>query len=259
VLLADERDVKATPARFAWLFTPYLSTLYDRRQWNEIASFEAYSTGAKLISALVLGPARRHELIASSEAAGVDKFHDARIGWLIDYATGSTCDPDCKAKLIDMLLTLHSVAMGRFDEALRAMLKRPRPEISYAVGRLHTRLLACQVDSDDLPSLRDDVLVPALHDAAAIVPPDPNRIEELLSLLVLVPDPKPAANGVASPALTAWNQGLDKARDILKDEFRNKFTVRRAAAQYTRRNPAPTQKTAMFCSEPEVVAVDDFD
>jgi hypothetical protein len=258
VLLADERDVKATPARFAWLFTPYLSTLYERRQWAEIASFEAFSTGAKLISALVLGPARRHELVASSEASDVDKFHDTRISWLIDYVTGPSCDPDCKAKLSDMLLTLHSVAMGRFDQALRAILKRPRPEISYAVGRLHTRLLACQVDSDDLPSIRDDVLVPALRDAAAVTPADPNRIEELLSLLVLVPDPKPAANGVESPALTAWNQGLDKARDILKEEFRNKFTQRRAAAQYTRRNPTLTQKTAMFCSEPEVVAVDDF-
>jgi hypothetical protein len=258
LLLADERDVKATPARLAWLFTPYLSTLYERRQWNEIANFESYSKGAKLISALVLGPARRHELVASSEIADIDKFHDTRIGWLIDFVTGPTCDPDCKAKLTDMLLTFHGTAMGRFDQALLALLKRPRAEISFAVGRMHTRLLACQVESDDLPSLRDEVLVPALLDATSLSPTEPERIEELLSLLVLVPDPKPAADGNQSRAFAAWNQGLEKSREILKDEFKNKWTGRRAAAQNTRRNPTPAQKTAIFCSEPEVVAVDDF-
>lgn len=257
VLLLDERDVKATPARLAWLFTPYLSTLYERRQWNEIANFEAYSIGAKLVSALVLGPARRHELIASSEVADVDKFHETRIGWLIDYATGASCDPDCKAKLTDMLLTFHGVAMGRFDQALLAILKRPRAEISFAVGRIHTRLLACQVESDDLPALRDDVLLPALADALGIRPVDPKRIEELLSLLVLVPDPKPAANGGNAPAVAAWNQLIDKSRVALGDQFRNAFTLRRVAAQNTRRTPTATQKTAMFCSEPEVIAVDD--
>jgi hypothetical protein len=257
VLLLDERDVKATPARLAWLFTPYLSTLYERRQWNEIANFEAYSTGAKLVAALVLGPARRHELIASSEVADVDKFHDTRVGWLIDYVTGASCDPDCKAKLTDMLLTFHGVAMGRFDQALLALLKRPRPEISFAVGRIHTRLLACQVDSDDLPALRDDVLVPALADALAVTPVDPKRIEELLSLVVLIPDPKPAASGSEAAAVQAWNQAIEKSRVVLKDDFKNAFTLRRAAAQNTRRNPTPTQKNAMFCSEPEVIAVDD--
>jgi hypothetical protein len=256
-LLADERDVKATPARLAWLFTPYLSSLYERRQWSEIGKFEAYSVGAKLVSALVLGPARRHELVASSEAANVDKFHDERVSWLINYVTGPTCDPDCKAKLTDMLLTFHGVAMGRFDQALLSILKRPRDEISYAVGRLHTRLLACQVESEDLPALRDDVLIPALAGAVALDPPEPKRVEELLSLLVLVPDPKPAGDGAESPQLQAWNQQLEAARSVLKDQFRNAFTLRRVAAQNTRRNPTPAQKSAMFCSAAEVTAVDD--
>ena len=36
-LLADERSVQETPARLAWLFTPFLQQLYERRLWPEIA------------------------------------------------------------------------------------------------------------------------------------------------------------------------------------------------------------------------------
>jgi hypothetical protein len=35
------------------------------------------------------------------------------------------------------------------------------------------------------------------------------------------------------------------------------FSRGRAAAQNTRLNPTATQNTAMFCSEPQVIAVDD--
>ncbi|HKP61166.1 MAG TPA: hypothetical protein VJV78_30760 [Polyangiales bacterium] len=254
-LLLDERDVQATPARMSWLFTPYLSTLYERRQWQDIAKFEAISVGSRLVAALVLGPSRRHELVAASEAADLDKFHDKRVDWLISYVTGPTCDPDCKTRLTDMLLTFHSVAMGRFDQALLAVLRRPRAEVSSAVGRIDSRLLNCQVVGDDLPALRDAVLVPALAEALKADPVDPKRVEELLSLLVLVPDPTPAADGSVSDQLRAWTQALDASRTLLKDQFRHTFVQRRAFVENLRRNPPPAQRPGMFCSAAEVIAV----
>jgi hypothetical protein len=94
-LLQDERAVQASPVRLAWLFTPYLATMYERRQLSDIKGFESVSTGARLVSALVVGPQRRNELVAASEAAELDKFHNARIQWLLDYVLASSCDPEC--------------------------------------------------------------------------------------------------------------------------------------------------------------------
>ena len=250
VVLQDEREVQSTPARLAWLFTPYLSTLYERRQWKEIQRFEAQSVGARLVSALVLGPARRNELVAASEVAEVDKFHDTRVDWLLTYLVGATCDPECKAKLTDFMITFQAESMGRFDDALRALLGRSRLEIGNALGRMHTRLLACQIDSEDLQALRDHVLVPSLADALAKDKPDMQRIEDLLSLLVLVPEPKAAEEGAsdAAPGHAAWLAALGKARDALKDQFRRMYNVRRAAAETSRNNPSPAMRKAMFCS-----------
>ena len=248
IVLRDERDVQATPARLAWLFTPYLSTLYERRQWKEIQAFEAQSIGARLIAALVLGPARRNELVAASEVVEVDKFHDARVDWLLQYLIGSGCDPECKAKLADMMLTFQAESMGRFDQALRTLLGRPRVEVGNALGRMHTRLLACQVDADDLVAVRDHVLIPALGDALGAAKPDAQRIEELLSLLVLVPEPTDTVDGSIGPEHQAWQTTLGKARDVMKDQFRRVYNVRRAAAEASRQNPSPTLRKAMFCS-----------
>jgi hypothetical protein len=260
VVLQDERDVQATPARLAWLFTPYLSTLYERRQWKEIQKFEAQSVGARLIAALVLGPARRNELVAASEVADVDKFHDARVDWLLQYLVGSSCDPECKAKLGDIMVTFQAESMGRFDAALRTLLSRPRVEVGNALGRMHTRLLACQVDVDDLVALRDRVLVPALGDAVGKAKPDTQRIEELLSLLVLVPEPKaPDDTGSGGPQHQAWQETLAKAHDVMKDQFRRAYNVRRAAAEASRQNPSPALRKALFCSAAQTSPLpDDF-
>jgi hypothetical protein len=258
VLLQDERDVQSTPARLAWLFQPYLTDLYDRRQWSELQRFEAQSVGARLIAALVLGPARRHELVAASEAKEVDKFHDARVDWLLNYLLGSACDPECKAKLSDIMLTFHADTMGRFDQALRKLLGRSEIEVGGALGRLHTRLLTCQLDPDDVPAFRDNVLIPALADEVAKSAPSLARMEELLSLIVLVPEPKARDDGSDDAARQAWLAAVGKARELMKDQFRRAYIARRAYADGLRQNPPPALRKGMFCTAAELSPPDGF-
>jgi hypothetical protein len=250
VLLQDEREVQGSPARLAWLFTPYLTSLYDRRQWKEIESFEAQSNGARLVSALVLGPARKHELVATSDVRDVDKFHDSRAGWLVDYLLRPTCDAECKGKLTDSMLTAHANALGRYDSALRTVLGRTRDEVANVFGRMHARLLACQLQTEDVPELRDNVLVPALSDELAKPKADPARVEELLSLLALVPEPE---EGAAAPS--DFKVVLTRARDFMGDKFKRSYTARRSAAEGLRQNPPQHARKSMFCSAGQLVSV----
>jgi hypothetical protein len=248
-LLADEHNVQEMPSRLAWLFTPFLQQLYERRLWNEIGKFEASSAGAKLVAALVLGPSRPNEFVASSELAEVQRFHEERMKWLLAYVFGATCNGECKGKLIDVMVTLASESHGRFDEALRTMLKRPRNEVTAALSRMHTRLLTCQVSQDDLASLRDKVLVPSLADELGAAKPDAARLDDLLGLLALVP---PTPNDKTDPAAhKLWDDSLKKARDVLKAGFQHSFVSRRAAASHARTNPTPALKKAMFCTAAE--------
>lgn len=246
-LLRDERDVQAAPLRFAWLFAPYLSVLYDRRQWREIDQFEAYSPGARLAAAIVLGPAPSGQLVATSEVFAVDKFHDARSFWLVDYMLGATCDPECKGRLIDIMITNQTEAAGRFDAGLVKLLQLPRGDAGIALGRMHTRLLACQVEDDDVTGLRDQVLIPALDEELKKPAVDKLKIEELLSLIVLAPDPPLGENGAATPQRTAWQAAIDKTKTLMGDQFTRVFDVRRAAAESSRKNPPAQLAQAMFC------------
>jgi hypothetical protein len=245
-LLKDEHDVQAAPLRFAWLFAPYLSSLYDRRQWQEIEQFESYSPGARLTSALVLGPTRS-ELVATSEVVMVDKFHDARAFWLVEYMLGPTCDAECKGRLIDIMITSHTEVAGRFDAGLIKLLHRPRAEAGIALGRMHTRLLACQVEDDHVAGLRDQVLVPALEQELSKPAPEKLKVEELLSLCVLAPDPPAPVKGASTPQRDRWQAAIDKAKSLMGDQFRRVFDVRRAAAEASRKNPRDQLRDAMFC------------
>lgn len=252
-LLKEEHDVQAAPLRFAWLFAPYLSSLYDRRQWHEIDQFESYSPGARLTSALVLGPTRS-ELVATSEVVMVDKFHDARAFWLVDYMLGPTCDSECKGRLIDIMITSHTEVAGRFDAGLIKLLHRPRAEAGIALGRMHTRLLACQVEDNHVAGLRDQVLIPALEEELNKPAPDKLKVEELLSLCVLAPDPPAPVKGVSTPQRDRWQAAIDKAKVLMADQFRRVFDVRRAAAEVSRKNPRGPLRQAMFCDAPPLAS-----
>src|SRR6185503_433937 len=147
-----------TPVRLSWLFAPYLSELYNRRQWSQIEKFESIGPGAHLITALVVGGTRPGDFVSSSEAPQVERFVAARTGWLNHYLFSSSCPAECKSRVVDMLLTGLAESSGQFVPILKALFTRPRAEVATALARLQTRLITCQVSENDLAALRDRVL-----------------------------------------------------------------------------------------------------
>jgi hypothetical protein len=243
-ILRDEREVQNFPGKMAWLFEPHLQTLYERRQWKDIERFESFSVGARLVGALVLATARTGEVISTSEAALLDKFHADRRKWLGNYLLGKTCDGDCRGKLVDVMLSSYGEAGGDYDEPLRRLLKQPQAEASPTFGHLHARLLWCQVDSGDLAQFRNRVLVPTLADVLAAPKPDAALAEDLAGLLALVPPP---AAVDPAPVQDAWKKviaALPKAGDKVSRVFAN----RRAAAARERANPPPMIRKVNFCN-----------
>jgi len=242
-ILKDEREVQSFPGRMAWLFEPYLQDLYERRQWQEIDRVENVSTGSRLVAALVLATARTGELVSASESAELEKFHADRRRWLISYLLGRTCDPDCRGKLVDVMLSSYGEAGGDYDEPLRRLLRQPHAEAAPTFGHLHARLLWCQVDADDLASFRDRVLVPLLTEALAAEKPDGQLLEDLVGLIALVPEPATTdakAQDAWKKMMAALPKGGDRVQKVL--------ATRRAASARERANPPPMIKKVNFCN-----------
>jgi hypothetical protein len=248
-ILADERYVQSMPLKLAALFSPYLTDLFERRQLAEIQQFEGTSLGARLVSALVLGPTQANAFVAASESAEIDKFHDQRTKWLMQYLFGSSCTGECKGKLVDIMLTQYVEAQGRYDQALRELFTRPRGEVAMALARLHSRLLQCQVSPEDGDAFRDRIIIPSLAEAL-------NRsggaeaVDDLLGLLALTQDPSFKPEDQARR--TTWEQALAAARERLGVQYARAFTERRASSQETRKTTPLKYKKTMFCTADEV-------
>jgi hypothetical protein len=242
-LLRDEREVQDAAAKLSWLFEPYLQDLYERRQWKEIERFEESSTGARLVAALVLATARTGEMLAPTEAAALDKFHADRRKWLAGYVFGSSCDPECRGKLIDVMLSSFGEAQGDYDEPLRRLLRESRATAGATLGHLHARLLWCQIDASDLVELRDRVLVPAFLEELADPHPDAATLEDIAGVIALVPEPE------ASDAkdLATWKSML-AALGKANERIQHAFTTRRASAAHERTSPPPMVKKVDFCT-----------
>jgi hypothetical protein len=250
-ILKDERYVQASPLKLAALFAPYLTDLFERRQFARLETFEGTSTGARLIGALLLGPTQPNAFVAASEAAEIAKFHDKRVTWLRDYLYGQTCTAECKGKLVDIMLTQYVESEGRFDAPLRELFARPRGEVAMALARLHSRLLQCQVSPEDGDALRDRVLIPALLDGVKrSSPQEQTLLDDVLGLLALTQDPgfKPQDQAMRA----AWEAALAKARDLMGVKYAQAFTERRASAQLTRKTPPLKYKKTIFCTADEV-------
>ena len=243
-ILKDEREVQAFPGKMAWLFEPYLQDLYERRQWQEIDHFEKFSPGARLVAALVLATARTGELVSASESAELDKFHGGHRKWLIDYLLGRSCDPDCRGKLVDVMLSSYGEAEGDYDDPIKRLLRQPHAEAAPTFGHLHARLLWCQVDADDLTSFRDRVLVPLMTDALTAAKPDAQLIEDLVGLIALVPEPASTADPKAQDAWKKMMAALPKAGD----RAGKALATRKAASARERANPPPMIKKVNFCN-----------
>jgi hypothetical protein len=247
-ILDDERYVQSAPLKLAALFAPYLTDLFERRQMAEISSFEQAGLGARLVSALVLGPTQSNTFVAASESAEIDKFHDQRSGWLRQYLFGSSCAGECKGKLVDIMLTQYVEAQGRFDAALRELFVRPRGEVAMALARLHSRLLQCQVSAEDGDGIRDSIIIPALSDA--LTRGAGEAVDDLLGLLALTQDPSFQPGQEQKRA--TWEQALGNARERMGVQYARAFTERRASAQETRKNAPAKYKKTMFCTADEV-------
>jgi hypothetical protein len=246
-LLNDERAVRAAPARLAWLFTPYLESLYEERKWQDITHFESSSPGARLVTALVFAATAADELATKTEAAALETFRVARRNWLVSYVFGPGCDPTCRGNLVDVIMSAYFEAQGAYDEPLRRLLLQPRAEAGPTLGHLRIRLLLCQVDQDDLSEFRDRALIPALSQALADPKADPAIVEDLVALLALVPDP----HSTDAKAWSAWN-GLQTALGARGGRLQRVFLSRRATAARERMNPSFMIKKGGFCNAPSV-------
>jgi hypothetical protein len=245
MLLHDEEEVQRNASKLSWLFEPYLQGLYEHRRWKEIERFEGWSSGARLVAALTFATARTGELLSEEEARQLESFHTERRQWLAGYALNRRCDYDCRTRMIDFMLSTVQEAEGQYDQVLRQALLRPRSDSGHAVAQIHTRLLWCQIDPDDLSLLRDRVLVPTVRDALASPPKEAAIVDDLISVFAVVaPPPNDDATALASynavRASLRQNQRLDRL-----------FVTREAEARRQRANPPPMIRRQNFCGAPE--------
>jgi hypothetical protein len=248
-MLADEHQVQALAVRLSWLFAPALNSWYEKRAWNDIARFESNSEGAKLVSALVLAAARTGELVSHDEAERLNNFHAQRRKWLTQYLVANSCDSECKSKLVDVMLTNYSEAQGDYDLPMRSLLQQSSSHASPAFSTLHSRLLWCQVDSDDLAQLRDRVLVPETSDLLAKSGSQRSQSEspeDLIDLLALVPPPK------EPKALDAWKSLIAAIEKGHNGALQKRLNDRRAVAARDRSSPPPAMRKISMCGESNV-------
>jgi hypothetical protein len=252
-LLREERAVQTHPNKMAWLFETYLQNLYERRQWNEVERFEAFSAGARLVAALVLATARTGELVTSAEEDLLKKFHAERRHWLAGYMFGRTCDSECRAKLMQAMLSSYGEAQGDYNDVFKRLLTGPRNETGTALAQLHARLLWCQVDADDLAEFRDSVLVPALIAACADAKFDAGLLEDLAAMAALVPEPRApsAEDATAAKDAASWKQ-MVAALEKRGERFQKAFVNRLVRARRERANPPPMMKKQNFCNAENV-------
>jgi len=252
VLLGDEQVVRSTPAKLAWLFEPYLSDLYERRQFADIERFEKASTGAQLVASLVLATAHTGEFVTTDEATSIDKFHQEHRRWLAGYLFGRTCDGECKGRLLDTMISVYGEAQGDYDETLRKLLLRPRAEVNSAISRLHQRLLWCQIDWDDLALLRDQVLVPVLNtalDEKQNKDIAPTAVDDIAALLAITTPPKDG------PTKNAYDAALEHLKKVSPERYQKSFVVRRSIGERERKDPPPVMRKLTFCKAAEAATV----
>jgi hypothetical protein len=253
-LLRDERATQLNVQQLFGLFETGLIELYERRQWEDLGRFAAYSPGARLVSGLVLAAARTGELATEDESKLLDKFHDDQTKWLSDYLMSKACDAECKGRIVEVMVSHYEESQGDYDLALRKLLESPRAQSGGAVSRLHARLLWCQVGEGDLIELRDHVLVPAVMELLKAPSTDPDTTVALLGLLATAPAPD-AADISAGPSLANWTQAMaliDKSADKLdKAKSGRAFKTmkdRRASVARQRQNPPRALKKLNFCA-----------
>jgi hypothetical protein len=240
-VLRDFRNVQKEPTRFAWLFTPAITDLYQHQQWTEYRRFAAVSPGAHLVAALVLATVRTGEMTSNGGADGANGLHAEEKTWLGNQVMGPSCDDDCRARVADYMLSNFTQAAGDFNDTLKKILARPPAESRATVERLHTRLVRCQATYSDEAQLRDQVLVAALVDALSAPKPDGAVVDNLIDLLALTQEPSEPT------ALLAWKTAIGRLAKVLPDRAR-KFNERVAQAAAMRKTVPVALRKVSFCN-----------
>jgi hypothetical protein len=243
--LADAEPVRKDPWRFAALYAPAITSLYQKQQWAELRRIEAFSDGAHLVSALVVARSRTGEIESGSDANSVEALHAAERAWLAAELANRACDDDCRSRFADYMLTGLADAEKDYGVLLLALLERPPAEARPSIERLHTRFLRCQVEASDADALRDRVLVPALADLLGQPKPDAPVLADLVGLLALESEPTDPT------AQAAWSAVIGRYAAIAAEGYRTNFVERRAAAEEQRQNPPASTRRISFCKAPE--------
>lgn len=163
VLLRDEREVHTSLLRMVGLYGEFVEELFERRQWPTLTRLFQESTGASLVGSLNL-------LMQSSDLANATDLEAAhqlfadRERWLVSYVLSPSCDPECRGRVLNIVLSHLGRGQDAFRRFLRSVLSRPRGESSVFIHRLHGRLSYCQIDPDEYAGLRDQVIVPIAAD-----------------------------------------------------------------------------------------------
>ena len=217
ILLRDEREVHTGLLRMVGLYSEFIEELYERRQWPTLTRFFQESSGAALVGSLSL-LMQSADLANATDLEAAHQLFSERERWLTSYVLGSSCDPECRGRVLNVVLSHLGRGQDAFRRFLRSVLSRPRVESMVFIHRLHGRLSYCQIDPDEYAALRDQVIVPVVQDwvakALAQLPPTtaPSPASPTTKGAATKPQPgKPGAAptppapspGPATPAATA--------------------------------------------------------
>lgn len=237
VLLRDDREVHSNLLKLVGLFDEFLQDVFERRQWLAIQRFLDYSNGARLVGSLLLA-VQIGETANSSEREEVEhvkfKLLSATLKRYFEtFLIGSDCDPDCRARVVGIMLTNLGKGQGQFVPALRLLLGRPRVEAETVIARLGTRLTWCQTDAGDQLVLRDKVLLPVLSEQLQQPKPDPATVEDLVGLIALIPEP--------TEQTPLWKTTFEALAKFTSGRYPKQLAERRAAVQQLRLDAEPAK------------------
>lgn len=259
-LLVDEREVNNNLLRLTGLFSEFVGEIYDRRQWPTLDRFLNHSAGARLVGTFSLLTLEADPVSTGSNDTTRPRLEAGR-AWLESYMTGSSCDSECRARMVSIVLSNFGRGQGHFPRILRGLLERPRNESTPFLNRLHSRLSLCQFDPDDSVRLRDEVILPVLQLHADKPAPDLALLDDLLNQMMLLPLP---AEGAADwKALQATLARVTKGRqpkhflDSYAEEQRRKKMLA-ALAQATPQGPPWSATKAPTTAAPAIHKHKDF-
>lgn len=259
-LLVDEREVNNNLLRLTGLFSEFVGEIYDRRQWPTLDRFLNHSPGARLVGTFSLLTLEADPVSTGSNDTTRPRL-DAGRAWLESYMTGSSCDSECRSRMVSIVLSNFGRGQGHFPRILRSLLEKPRNESTPFLNRLHSRLSLCQFDPDDAVRLRDEVILPVLRLHAEKPTPDSALVDDLLNQMMLLPLP---AEGAADwKALQATLLRVTKGRqpklflDSYAEEQRRKKMLA-ALAQATPQGPPWSATKAPTTAAPAIHKHKDF-